>query len=108
MRLKIRILKTKTTMDGWGSLTMLIKRQEAAKFRKAILRNELKRRKESYLHDTYNGEDVFDFPKVSEAEMAKIKYEIRKKLKRERKIQWIFSALLFITILFVMYLIFYK
>ena len=34
-------------MDGWGSLTMLIKRQEAAKNRKAKLKFDLQKRKES-------------------------------------------------------------
>jgi hypothetical protein len=90
---------------AWGALTILIKRQEAAKFRKTI-RAKSKHRKESYLPDASDNEDAFDFPEVSEAEMERIKDQIRKKLKRERKIQWIFSSVIFITILFIVYFTF--
>ena len=37
-------------MDGWGALTMLITRQNAAKSRKSELRYQLQKRKESYLN----------------------------------------------------------
>jgi hypothetical protein len=38
-------------MEGWGSLTMLIKRQEAAKNRKTTLKFELQKRRESLFKD---------------------------------------------------------
>lgn len=40
-------------MDGWGSLTMLIKRQELTKARKSKLRYELQKRKEAFLKASY-------------------------------------------------------
>lgn len=92
-------------MDGWGSLTMLIKRQEAAKFRKAALRAELKHRKEGYIHDPYTIKDEFDFPEVSEFEMKKIKEEIRKKYRKQRNIQFIFSAVLLSFIIYLLSLV---
>ncbi|MFY0604060.1 MAG: hypothetical protein JXQ93_08925 [Flavobacteriaceae bacterium] len=92
-------------MDGWGSLTMLIKRQEAAKFRKAALRTELKNRKESYLHDVYDSKDEFEFPEVSELEMKRIKKEIRRKYKRQRNIHFLFSIMLLSAIIYVLFLI---
>jgi hypothetical protein len=36
-------------MDGWGSLTMLIKRQEAAKNRKYSLKYELQKKKRKFV-----------------------------------------------------------
>lgn len=92
-------------MDGWGSLTMLIKRQEAAKFRKAALRAELKNRKESHIHDPYTAKDEFDFPEVSEFEMQKIKQDIKRKYKRQRNLQLLISVTLLITITYILFLI---
>ncbi|MDT7832181.1 hypothetical protein RQM59_07295 [Flavobacteriaceae bacterium S356] len=92
-------------MDGWGSLTMLIKRQEAAKFRKAVLRADLKNRKESYLQDAYTIKDEFNFPEVSELEMKKIKETIRRNYRRQRKIQFLFSITLLSAIVYVLFLI---
>ena len=36
-------------MDGWGALTMLIKRQNANKYKKAEFRYELQKKKEDFL-----------------------------------------------------------
>jgi hypothetical protein len=71
-------------MDGWGSLTMLIKRQNASKYRKAVLRHELQKKKESYLKDAYDANEELEFPELSTYEMNVLKREIRAKLKRER------------------------
>jgi len=37
-------------MDGWGALTMLIKRQESAKWHKAELRHQLQKRKDILIY----------------------------------------------------------
>ncbi len=70
-------------MEGWGSLTMLIKRQEADKFLKAQMRSKLKSQRELYLH-TNEAEGEFDFPKISSIEMKRIKDQIRKDLRKEK------------------------
>lgn len=93
-------------MDGWGSLTMLIKRQEAAKFRKAALRSELKKRKLGFLHEPFTAEDEFDFPEVSKYELDKIKADIRKKYRRERIVQICISILILVVLFYVLYLVF--
>lgn len=91
-------------MDGWGSLTMLIKRQEADKFRKAELRARLKSQKESYLHG-HEHKDEFDFPEISPPEMKKLKERIRKDLKKQRiKSIIISSIILSIIITYIVYL----
>ena len=72
-------------MDGWGSLTMLIKRQNAAKYRKAELRHELQKKRESYVKDAYNSSEEFEFPEISQHKMNVLKKEIQEKLKRERR-----------------------
>jgi hypothetical protein len=93
-------------MDGWGSLTMLIKRQEAAKFRKAILRAELRSRKESHLQDVYNSKDEFDFPEISNVEMKKLKNEIRSKYRRERALLLLTTLMLLLLIVIAAFLMF--
>jgi len=96
-------------MDGWGSLTMLIKRQNAEKYRKADLRYELQKRKESYITDK-ESQDEFDFPQLSRSEMNEIKEDIRKKIRTDKlksSIRYILAAIaafLFITYLFMSYL----
>ncbi len=93
-------------MDGWGSLTMLIKRQEADKFRKAELRARLKSQKENYLH-TREQKDEFDFPEISPQEMKILKEKIRKDLKKQRIKSFIISCLLLTIILtYILYLYF--
>ena len=69
-------------MDGWGSLTMLIKRQEAAKNRKASLKYELQKRRESYFKG--KPEQGLEFPEISTAEMNVLKEKIRKKHKANK------------------------
>ena len=69
-------------MDGWGSLTMLIKRQNAAKNRKNELKYQLQKNKESYLKN--KGKNDFDFPELSNSEMTILKQQIRKNLKKEK------------------------
>ena len=92
-------------MDGWGSLTMLIKRQNAEKYRKADLRYKLQKRKESHVSDK-ESEDEFDFPKLSKLEMMRIKENIRKRAKAERLKSIISYVLAFLIIcyLFMSYL----
>ncbi len=62
---------------------MLIKRQEADKWRKADLRAKLKSQKEGYL-EAYKSKDEFDFPEISTSEMKRLKDKIRSDFRRER------------------------
>ena len=70
-------------MDGWGSLTMLIKRQQTDRWRKTELRAQLRKRKEGFLHEKKLRNDL-DFPEISVLEMQKIKQQIRQDFKKER------------------------
>jgi hypothetical protein len=81
-------------MDGWGSLTMLIKRQEADKFRKAELRSKLKNQKEGYLN-AHESKDEFNFPEISSVEMKKLKEKIRRDIRNE----WIRSLVFLLLVL---------
>lgn len=93
-------------MDGWGSLTMLIKRQEAAKNRKATLKYELQKRKTSLLNGKKNS---LKFPEINADELEIIKSEIRKKYKREKIKSIILDIIILISgFLFLCYLFFYK
>jgi hypothetical protein len=58
-------------MDGWGSLTILIKRQEAAKRRKATLKYDLQKRRESYIKK--KATQKLEFPEISDSEIKTIK-----------------------------------
>lgn len=92
-------------MDGWGALTMLIKRQNADKYRKAEMRRELKKRKEDFLKNKGTASE-FDFPELSKDEMGTIKAEIRSKMRKERIRNNILSFFLFISVcLFIAWLI---
>ena len=72
-------------MDGWGALTMLIKRQNAAKYRKAELRHKLQKKKEGFVHDAYDKEgNEFAFPEFTETQMNSFKKEVRTEIRRER------------------------
>lgn len=72
-------------MDGWGSLTMLIKRQNSDKNRKAELKYQLQKRKESFVKDAYDKEgDEFDFPEISKHQMELLKKEIRRDIRNQR------------------------
>ena len=52
---------------SFGALTTLIKKQEAAKNRKASLKYELQKRRESLLHS--KPEQELEFPEISKTEM---------------------------------------
>ena len=84
-------------MDGWGSLTMLIKRQEAAKSRKAVLKHELQKRNGSFLNSGSIQE--LEFPKISDTDMKILKQQIRKKYRVERVRSIIINILVFIFVL---------
>lgn len=90
-------------MDGWGALTMLIKKQEAAKNRKAVLKYELQKRREGLLKGSARKE--MEFPEISNAEMAILKEEIRKKYKAERIKSIIINIILLIFVVFIFYFI---
>jgi len=85
-------------MDSWGSLTMLIKKQQADKRRKAEIRALFIKRKKLYIH-TNSTKNEFDFPELTPRNLEKIKTEIRLKLKRRRMVDLIISVLFFIIIL---------
>ena len=93
-------------MDGWGSLTMLIKRQEAAKNRKAKLKFDFQKRKESYLKDNLGLE--LEFPNVTKDEMRIIKQDIRAKYKRKRIKNILLNIFLLIAVFFLFYYILSK
>jgi Ca2+-dependent lipid-binding protein len=91
-------------MDGWGSLTMLIKRQEAAKNRNATLKYELQKRRESYFKGKNTQE--LEFPEISNADMKILKEKIRKKYKADKIKNVIINILLFVLVVAVFYYIF--
>jgi len=92
-------------MDGWGSLTMLMRRQNADKYRKAKLRYELQKRKEDFLTNKAAASE-FDFPELSKDEMDHVKDTIRSKMKREKILANITSLLIFVaTCLLIVWLI---
>jgi hypothetical protein len=91
-------------MDGWGSLTMLIKRQEAAKNRKSTLKYELQKRRESLFKD--NVRQKLEFPEISNADMKILKEEIRKKHRTEKTKSIIINIIIFTFVLFLFYYIF--
>lgn len=90
-------------MEGWGSLTVLIKKQEAAKNRKAKLKYELQKRKESLISKEKNS---LVFKEVSKADLKTIKAEIREKYRKERIKTLIVNFMLLVVSSFVIYLIF--
>ncbi len=72
-------------MDGWGALTMLIKRQNAAKYRKAELRYKLQKKKEGFVHDAYDKDgEEFEFPKFSKLQMDTFKKEVRTEIRQQQ------------------------
>mmetsp|Transcript_15281 Transcript_15281/g.45632 ORF Transcript_15281/g.45632 Transcript_15281/m.45632 type:complete len:102 (+) Transcript_15281:319-624(+) len=94
-------------MDGWGALTMLVKRQNAAKYRKAALRHELQKRKESFLKDVYDDEKL-DFPEISSYEMNVLKREIRAKLKKQKRQNLLSYAMVIGLILLFFFLLYFS
>lgn len=91
-------------MEGWGSLTMLIKRQEAAKNRKTTLKFELQKRRESLFKD--NVRQKLEFPEISNVDMKILKEEIRKKYRTEKTKNIIINIIIFTFVLFLFYYIF--
>lgn len=84
-------------MDGWGALTMLLKRQNADKYRKAQLRHELQKKRESFLSNQKVNSDV-NFPEITRDQMEMIKQEIRSNLRKQRINSRLISALIFILV----------
>ena len=85
-------------MDPWGSLTILIKKQEAAKNRKAALKYELQKRREVLLKG--NDRKEMEFPEISKDDMTILKSAIRIKYKADQTKNIIIYILIFIIILF--------
>ncbi|AUC23263.1 hypothetical protein BTO15_14685 [Polaribacter sejongensis] len=88
---------------SFGALTTLIKKQEAAKNRKASLKYELQKRRESLLHS--KPEQELEFPEISKTEMKILKEEIRKKYKAARIKNIAVNFFLIIFVLLIFYLI---
>jgi hypothetical protein len=86
---------------AWGTLTMLIKKQEATKHRKAEIRRNFKNRKNLFIETNNKGE--LDFPKISNAEMALLKRKIRKEYRKRNIKKGIINALIFTAVAFVFY-----
>ena len=88
---------------AFGAITSLIKKQEAAKYRKATLKYELQKRRESLLKGKPAQE--LEFPEISNAEMKVLKEKIRKKYKADKIKNAIISILLFTLVAAVFYYI---
>jgi len=91
-------------MDPWGSLTMLIKKQEVAKNRKAALKYELQKRREVLLKGGARKE--MEFPEISKADMIILKEEIRRKHQADQTKNIIIYILFFILVSFTTYYVF--
>ncbi|PQJ78108.1 hypothetical protein BTO18_02375 [Polaribacter porphyrae] len=87
-------------MDSWGALTMLIKRQEAAKNRKKKLKFDLDKRKKNLQSNSVNG---LEFKKVSESELKEIKSQIKSKSKRDNIKNLTINLLIFLICSLVLY-----
>lgn len=92
---------------AWGALSILIKKQEANKFRKAELRSKLKSQREGY-SNAHESKDEFDFPKISSVEMKRLKSQIRKDFRKEKIKDVIYYGAIVITIVIGFYYIFIK
>ena len=84
-------------MDGWGSLTMLLKRQNADKYRKAQLRHELQKKRESFLSNQ-KVDSGLDLPELTRDQMERIKQEIRSNLRKQQINSRLISILIFILV----------
>ena len=80
---------------------MLIRRQQADKFRKSELRRKLQNKKESYIGNSLENE--LDFPKISNSEMKVLKNKIRNEYKKHKIRNFIVNSLLFILALAIMF-----
>lgn len=94
-------------MDGWGALSMLIKRQQADKRRKAEIRAIYIKKKISYIN-TKKVKNKFNFPELTPIELKNLKKEIKKKIIRKRITSFILSTLLFILVLTGIVYLFHK
>lgn len=88
---------------AWGALSSLLKKQEAAKFRKSKLKYELQKRRESLLKGSTRKE--MEFPEISKVDMEILKSAIRKKYKADRVKSIIKNVLLLIFVIFIFYFI---
>ncbi|WP_026777729.1 hypothetical protein [Polaribacter sp. Hel_I_88] len=88
-------------MDPWGSLTMLLKKQEVAKNRKAALKYELQKRREVLLKGGARKE--MEFPEISKTDITILKEGIRRKHKADQTKNIIIYILFFILVLFLIY-----
>ena len=92
-------------MDGYGALSMLIKRQNADKNRKTKFRYELQKKREELL-TTEIIEDSFSFPQLSEFEIKIKKDQIRAQIRKDKIRNNFISGLMFMaSCLFVVWLI---
>jgi hypothetical protein len=85
-------------MDGMGALTILKKRQQAYKRRKAENRALYNKKKKSYIQSKTSN-DEFNFPELTAVELKNIKKQIRKRIIKVRVTNFVLSSLLFFTIL---------
>lgn len=88
---------------AFGAATNLIKKQDAAKNRKASLKYELQKRRARFLKNTSNQE--LEFPEISKAEMKIIKEKIRQNYKIEKIKNTIINILLLAFIVAIFYYI---
>ena len=68
---------------GYGHMVVLIKKQLSENYRKAVYRDEFKKRKESYLKYDKGKLSILEFPDISPDKLALIKKDIRQKARRE-------------------------
>ncbi|OAD40846.1 hypothetical protein [Polaribacter atrinae] len=88
---------------AFGALTSLIKKQEAAKYRKSTLKYELQKRRESLLKDKPAQE--LEFPEISNIEMKILKEKIRKQYKADKIKNIIINILILTFVVAVFYYI---
>ena len=88
---------------AFGVATNLIKKQDAAKNRKASLKYELQKRRARFLKNKSNQE--LEFPEISKAEMKIIKEKIRQNYKIEKIKNTIINILLLTFIVAIFYYI---
>lgn len=96
-----------TTMDHWGALQSLNRKQQAEKRRIAEIRAIYTKRRKSFIH-TNSTKNNFEFPQLTPAQFKEFKNKIRKEYKTKRILNFIFSTALFLIILFGFVLLFYK
>ena len=88
---------------AFGAITSLIKKQEAAKYRKATWKYELQKRRENLLKGKPT--QKLEFLEISNTEMKILKEKIRKKYKADKIKNAIISILLFTLVAAVFYYI---